>query len=297
MNRNLVEDIVESIWNYDKHLINIDKFVIELLIQRYGYNSLTANDIWESIRNKVLREIKRKIESCYHRSLSPKYVFRRDPFENKSSDCILVRYDYFLDKNKDIGDERRRRKEIIIKYRNYILDIIKNLSSMEFECFGAYLLRLYGAEDCSITKQTSDKGIDFYGILNFFDKNLGIALWKGTRLVLIGQAKKWRSNIDVNQIKMFWTNFKELNLYEILSSYSEEVYQCFPIFITTSKFTKGAIEYANKYRIITKDGEQIVEDFIELLPRENIYEIFHDGFNRERFLAWLRNELRTMISR
>ena len=292
-NREFVRNIVESIWNCDEHLINIDDFVISLLAQRYGF--FMANDIWERIRYKVLKEIRRKIESCYSRNLTPKYVFKRDPFKSEKNDCVLVRYDYFLAK-RNIGDGKKQRKEIIVKYRSYILETIKSLSSKEFECFGAYLLRLYGAKYCSITKQTSDGGIDFYGFLDFPDKDLGFALLRNTRLILIGQAKKWENNIDINQLKLFWANCKDLNLNEFFSFYSEEVYQCFPIFITTSKFTKGAIKYANRYRIIIKDGEQVVEDFVELLPNKSIEEIFYNRFSRENLLDWLKNELRTVIS-
>jgi restriction endonuclease Mrr len=206
----------------------------------------------------------------------------------------------FLRKKTMTKTNKNLEKKILTLYREEILETLKDLTPNEFEHFCAYLLRLYGCSKSIKTKQSNDGGIDFYGLLNpsSHNKTPIICLIRNIKILILGQAKKWNKNVDINSIKLLTKNFEDLTRNrnekrkEISENFPKEEYQYFPLFITTSKFTKGAKKYANMNRIITKDGEQIIEDLIELLPKETITKLFSEDFKKEKFINWLKNEIR-----
>jgi len=88
---------------------------------------------------------------------------------------------------------------VIQKSKNIskISTYINNLSADKFERYVALLIKIFGFEITYATKASHDQGIDFVGVKKF-------QLFDSTRKsYLIGQAKKYNSLVDVNEVRGF----------------------------------------------------------------------------------------------
>lgn len=128
------------------------------------------------------------------------------------------------------------------QFRSKILDSLFELTPTQFEHFGRDFLAAYGFDQMSVTKVSSDGGIDGHGKLK-----IGVA-----RLSVAFQCKKWEGNIGRPEIDKFRG--------AIQGSYEQG------IFFTTSDFSSGAKEVSFKpgaVPIILLNGESIVDLMIQ----------------------------------
>lgn len=117
-----------------------------------------------------------------------------------------------------------------------------NLSPQQFEGVVGKLLKALGAEEVNITGRTGDGGIDAEGIMPIF--NIKVAV----------QAKRYapQNSVGIDPVQ------------RLVGSVVTGGYAC-GIFITTSSFTHGAKEIAERpgSKVVLVDGEKLVDIMIE----------------------------------
>ncbi|MBC8321594.1 MAG: restriction endonuclease [Bacteroidetes bacterium] len=119
--------------------------------------------------------------------------------------------------------------------------IVSDVSDIEFEIFCAKLIfNYFNADKYVVTQKGGDGGYDFYIKLLLNNHPL-------FQLEIYGQAKKWRNKIKRPEIDGFLGAPFNNNINKIH----------FLVFITTSNFTKDALDYANSNNIICLNGLQI----------------------------------------
>ncbi|WP_197276894.1 restriction endonuclease [Vibrio coralliirubri] len=132
---------------------------------------------------------------------------------------------------------------------------MKKISATDFEFLCAYYLNLLGCEKFETTRQSSDQGLDFYGILPF-EKHSYFGP-TSEKSFLIGQAKLYSNKVSTGEIREFYGSIELLKK----RIYSKEVYSyrfatelksfslVHPIFITSTTFTKDSSELCDKIGI------------------------------------------------
>lgn len=142
-----------------------------------------------------------------------------------------------------LRDLQNLHETYINELKKKILSDLKEMSSSGFELFAKRLMDVYGFHDTSVTKVSSDGGIDGYGKLKVGLANLNVAF----------QCKRWtKGNIQRPEIDRFrgaaQGDFEQ------------------GLFFTTASFSSGAISASIKrgaVPIILVDGESIVDLMIE----------------------------------
>lgn len=121
--------------------------------------------------------------------------------------------------------------------------IYSEISDTQFEILCAKLFYCYfNADSYNVSPPSGDGGYDFSIISQLNNHPLFV-------LEIYGQAKRWKNNINRPEIDGFYgapfnDSLKIKNIH-------------FLVFVTTSSFTSGALEYAKSKNIICMDGAQI----------------------------------------
>lgn len=197
--------------------------------------------------------------------------------------------------SREIAGAKRRRLHI-----EPLLDQIRSLTFQQFEVFGAGVLRELGAKIVRVTPHSDDQGIDFYGLLSL-GQNLDLPepfgkLAHDVTLRFAGQAKHYPNNpigpalmreligsIALARYKVFTTDkdlFDDLQLLPFNPLVS--------LFFTTGRFTRGALELADKAGVIARSGEQLAVFLADCgVGIEKTGGTSH--FSRDEFLEWLNH--------
>lgn len=125
----------------------------------------------------------------------------------------------------------------------------------DFEKVCAFLLKNSGCDFYKVTKRSHDQGIDFFGTLPHKKSSERINLF--SKQYVIGQAKYYTNPISSSGIREFVGSLVLLQRREFSSdnfsyTFATEINlfsQIQPVFITTSRFTKDAINLCNKVGI------------------------------------------------
>jgi restriction system protein len=126
--------------------------------------------------------------------------------------------------------------------RKQLLKNIQEMPAVEFEKLIARLLTEIGFEDVTVTPYSGDKGIDVRGTL---------VVGESIRTHMAVQVKKWKNNIQTPTVQQVRGS---------LSTHEQG------LIITTSDFSKGAVEEANlpdKVPVALMNGERLVELLVE----------------------------------
>ena len=142
-------------------------------------------------------------------------------------------------------------------------DIIKNMNPFAFERLTQRILRECGFSQVSVTKKTSDGGIDGFGKLKIggiFTYNVAF------------QCKRYSGSVAASEIRDF------------RGSLTKNIEK--GIFITTGSFTRQAIEEASnagKQQIDLIDGSDFVDTLVEFqsgINAKTIYEVDRNYFEK-----------------
>lgn len=119
------------------------------------------------------------------------------------------------------------------------LSFIKNeISSDQFEQVGVEILKKLGYKDVIKTQSSRDGGYDGEG---YYIQ--GVIL----HFKVIFESKQWKDNVGVNEIKKFYSTVEDKKAAK-------------GIFITTSDFSTGAEEFAERSgKIMLINGERLIE--------------------------------------
>lgn len=144
--------------------------------------------------------------------------------------------------------------DFLSRYRSVNV-FITSINPTDFEYLCAYYLNLLGCQRFEVTRQSSDQGLDFYGVLPF-EKHSYFGP-TSEKSFLIGQAKLYTSKVSTSEIREFYGSIELLKL----RIYSKEIYSykfatelksfslVNPIFISSTTFTKDAEELCDKIGI------------------------------------------------
>ncbi|MFD0977588.1 restriction endonuclease [Salinimicrobium gaetbulicola] len=112
---------------------------------------------------------------------------------------ITIQFESYISKYPNCGLKIDYNTSELHKSDNVqkIAKYINDLNANNFEKFAALLIKLFDFELTYATKQSHDQGIDFIGIKKFklFDSQ--------RKNYLIGQAKKYNSLVNINEIRGF----------------------------------------------------------------------------------------------
>uniref|UniRef100_A0A7C3URU7 Restriction endonuclease n=1 Tax=candidate division WOR-3 bacterium TaxID=2052148 RepID=A0A7C3URU7_UNCW3 len=174
---------------------------------------------------------------------------------------------------------------------------MKEMPWGDFEYLCLHILEINGIINFSPTEK-NQKGIDFCALLELDRYSLPGILLKGCRVKIVGQAKRFSREIGEGLVRNFKTFLEDVqepkrDVIEKLPKWFKEIKSpILGIFLTTSKFTKGAIKYAQKEGIILKDGEQILEDLIKSPDSGKWVSTVENGkfiFNKNAFFDFFKN--------
>jgi len=185
-----------------------------------------------------------------------------DGVENENDlDDIKIIFESYIKKYPSCGLKLDYRTNRLSKSKNVqkISSYLDSLSAVKFEKFAALVIKLFDYELTYATKISHDQGIDFIGIKKFklFDSN--------RKSYLIGQAKKYNSLVDVNEIRGFAGSVMLLRNREF--SQTKDVYKSVfmksftsveGIFATSYFFSPPAIKLCENSDIITLDFIDLV---------------------------------------
>ncbi|GAI46185.1 unnamed protein product, partial [marine sediment metagenome] len=185
------------------------------------------------------------------------------------------------------------------RWKDYY-EALRELSPHEFEVLCRNVLKILGARNVRLTKQTKDEGIDFYGRLSVADLIQPFSAFRPfesfLEIWLVGQAKHYRT------VKVATPDLRELvgsvnlatartfadldpNKYADLQIRVAD--PVFMLFFTTGKISIDGWQLITKSGIVAMDGEMLAA----FLADHNIAIADEDGakrFSRDAFFEWLK---------
>ncbi|HOY17293.1 MAG TPA: restriction endonuclease [Haliscomenobacter sp.] len=174
---------------------------------------------------------------------------------------IKIELESYINKYRGCGLKIDYRTNSIEKSQNIqkIAKYIDELEATKFEKYVALLVKIFDYELTFATKKSHDQGIDFMGIKKFklFDSN--------RKSYLIGQAKKYNSLVDINEIRGFAGSVLLLRNREF--SQAKKVYED----ILMKSFTSVEGLFATSYFFsppalkLCENADLIALDFIDLV--------------------------------
>jgi restriction endonuclease Mrr len=211
---------------------------------------------WESGYLTILR---RELSSANRQSRPTRFVFNSSSTDMIQGACFIEPLD-----SPDIVTAKQSRLNYLVH-----LGWLHDLDPTDFEVACRGILRLMGASDARVTRQSGDQGIDFFGklhlegrlerayVLGSLDKNLSI--W------LVGQAKRYKS------VKVATPDLRELvgsvqlartSTYAGTGGGLEDlkIRPCDPVFylfFTTGTISRDGWELLEKTGVIALDGEMV----------------------------------------
>jgi len=258
-NSDIAKQIIEKLHNNSGIKGQVIDVIAEILTENEQLSRNTAYECAEKKMNAVTHSLDKYIEEC-----SSKHV---DPGIHLSHDHLMIR-------SGRVGSSISLRTQVIHFLQEAIDDRV-------FEEVCKAILEQFSIGNLSIRKRP-DGGWDFDGLINVHNqKSPARTIFFDWNIKVIGQAKKYASTVGRPDIDAFVGVAKRKRDDE--KTYIPVVF----IFMTTSSFSKGAKDLANRYHIITKDGVQIAE----VILKEQIGLKYLDGkpaWDSEIFLNWLK---------
>lgn len=219
------------------------------------YDKIIINDYYQFKAHDPLSVV--RVELRRHcKGVEFSTASRRKYFQilNSGTYCLIEQSHLFLkeDKKKKTieNDERRLAATLQMTHNDYVksfkmqlLEQLKEIEPETFELFCKKLLKVYGFKDLKVTKPKKDGGINGYGKLKVGISYLNVAV----------QCKRWKN-----------TNVGRTEIDKFRGAIQGDFEQ--GIFITTSKFSKEALNVTTKkgaVPIILIDGMMIIDIMIE----------------------------------
>ena len=279
----LAKDIYTRIKNSNLNIIELDKYCAEIMKDKYpNLSDLEISDELDKIIEKVKFYIKKEIKEFKDRGIAPDYEFNNYPPN------VLLRYSLKHEESPLIASIRKERVSL--------QKAINEMHWQSFECFCKYLLESDGVSPLSITK-VNQEGIDFCGFYNIGKLASSVIIPNNFKIRIVGQVKHYSRKINPQSVRAFNTycedvkNEEENIIKDLPCWFTKHKTPVLGIFMTTSDFTRSAIEYANKEWVLLKKGEQIVECLIKSPANKNWFS--KDGrFSKLSFLAYFNEIVR-----
>ena len=261
--------IAKKLWGFPSDGIIELTSELERILKKPGTSELELLDLVQKRLPQVKRLLQRKIQECDEKGITPNFRFSE------------------FSENRLIGSLKSEKEEVTkhkLLHRDDFYRFLNSLDWKMFENLCLYIMKLYNFKKCDVGKRTKDGGLDFFGFYVPHDAKVGYTgFLSSMNLRIFGQAKH-RNKISVaeGEVLKFHSQYRDF-LNGQGRAYSYMLSQCewfletkgplIPLFFTNSDFSKDAKKYADRNGIITRDGEQIVEDIIRLSKIEPWFSI------------------------
>ncbi len=254
-----------------------------------GLDPIEKASEWEApIKSRLLNYIK----AIEERGAQPQVAF------NSSSNYMIQGACFIEGTDSDEVVEQKRRR---LRWKDYY-ETLQELSPREFELLCREVLKLIGARNVKLTKETRDEGIDFYGKLSVADVIKPSSAFRFRpfesflEIWLIGQAKHYRA------VKVATPDLRELigsvNLASArtFADLDPDKYPdlrirvadpVFMLFFTTGRISIDGWQLVKKSGIVAMDGEILAA----FLADHDVAIIKEEGtkqFSRDTFFEWLK---------
>ncbi len=248
-----IRGLADEIWNSTADIIKVDSWLAQKLKKYFNLNDLSICEILDELKAKIDAYIKRKISNYKERYLPPKYKF-----------------DDFLP-NTLVTPPKFRKEEPSVSFLRkvypQIRKAIKNMDWRKLEYLGKHLLEISEVSVAEVTQATKEGGIDFYGVFEYPTERVFL---KSLKIRVVGQAK--HSAIDAkvgeDEVRKFIKHYEEFQVKRgramkvLPKSFISMKTPTLGVMITNTDFKRGVKDYAEQNGIITRDGDQIIEDII-----------------------------------
>jgi restriction endonuclease Mrr len=242
----------------------------------------------ESIRLRLVKHIKTTEE----KGIQPQIAFNSSSGYMIQGACFIEGADA-----EEIVEQKKRR----LRWREYY-ETLQNLSPREFEQLCREILKLIGARNVKVTRETKDEGIDFYGKLSIVDLIQQSSVFRFRpfeqflEIWLVGQAKHYKAikvatpdlRELVGSIKLASARaFAELDSNKYPDLQIKVADPVFMLFFTTGKISIDGWQLVRRSGIIAMDGEILAA----FLADHDVAIIKHEGirqFSKEAFFKWVK---------
>ena len=285
--------IADTIWEelaLDSRPLKLTRVIEQIILNRFpDLDPFEKTSEWESaVRSRLLSYIRITEE----RGTQPQIAFNSSSTYMIQGACFIEGSD-----SNEIVEQKKRR----LRWKDYY-KTLRGLSPREFELLCREVLKLIGARDVRLTKETRDEGIDFYGRLSVADLIGPSSAFRFRpfesflEIWLVGQAKHYRT------VKVATPDLRELVGSVRLASVrafadlDPDKYPdlrirvadpVFMLFFTTGRISIDGWQLVKKSGIVAMDGEMLAA----FLADHDIAIIDEQGtrqFSKDAFFEWLK---------
>ena len=274
----------------DSRPIKVTRAIEQVIVDRFpDLDPIEKASEWEApVMSKLLNYIK----AAEERGVQPQIAFN-------SSSSYMIQGACFIEGTD--SDEVVKQKKRRLRWKDYY-ETLQELSPSEFELLCREVLKLIGARNIKLTKETRDEGIDFYGRLSVADLIKPSSVFRFRpfesflEIWLVGQAKHYRA------IKVATPDLRELvgsvrlasarafadldpdKYPDLLIRVADPV---FMLFFTTGRISIDGWQLVKKSGIVAMDGEMLAA-FLADHDVAIIDEQSTRQFSRDTFFEWLK---------
>jgi len=272
-----IKQIASEIWDSDTRNVDLQKFCEGKLKElNPEITDLEIADEIDKLMLRIRRQIEKSITSFHEKGIPPRFEFD----------------DYLLNMLRRYGSDKNN--NWIRKYQTQIRRAIKSMNPITFEHFCRQILEINGITKSFVTRASREGGVDFYGLLEMCNYT-GEVFLSTVKLRILGQAKRYSGNnkvseAGIDEIRTKYNDFqnKRGRAFAILPIwFTQSNHPVIRMVVTTTGFTRGAKESAERDNIILRDGDQITEDIINSPKAVKWFESNKHGnrnFSRDLFL-------------
>jgi hypothetical protein len=244
---------------------------------------------WEvQVGSRLLKYIKVAEE----RGIQPKIAFNSSSSYMVQGACFIEGTD-----SLEITEQKKKRSG----WKHYY-ETLQELSPHEFELLRREVLKLIGAKEVKLTKQTRDEGIDFYGRLSVADLIKPSSVFRFRpfesflEIWLIGQAKHYKSvkvatpdlRELVGSVELASARaFADLDLHKYPDLQIRVADPVFMLFFTTGRISIDGWQLIKKSGIVAMDGEMLAaflaDHDVAIIHKEETRQ-----FSKDAFFEWLK---------
>lgn len=286
----LIADIIYGELPLDSEPIKLTRVAEQVIMERFtSLDPIEKASEWEApIKSRLLNYIK----AAEERGAQPQVAF------NSSSNYMIQGACFIEGTDSDEVVEQKKRR---LRWKDYY-ETLQELSPREFELLCREVLKLIGARNVKLTKETRDEGIDFYGKLSVADVIKPSSAFRFRpfesflEIWLIGQAKHYRA------VKVATPDLRELigsvNLASArtFADLDPDKYPdlrirvadpVFMLFFTTGRISIDGWQLVKKSGIVAMDGEILAA----FLADHDVAIMKEEGtkqFSKGAFFEWLK---------
>jgi restriction endonuclease Mrr len=232
------------------------------------------------------------IEVAEERGIQPKIAFNSSSSYMVQGACFIEGTD-----SQEIAEQKKKR----LGWKHYY-ETLQELSPHEFELLCREVLKLIGAKEVKLTKQSRDEGIDFYGRLSVADLIKPSSVFRFRpfesflEIWLIGQAKRYKSvkvatpdlRELVGSVELASARaFADLDPHKYPDLKIRVADPVFMLFFTTGRISIDGWQLIKKSGIVAMDGEMLAaflaDHDVAIIHKEETRR-----FSKDAFFEWLK---------